>query len=1349
MTVLLVVSSVGVGVGSATVTSPGSTVAQTTTSTQETVNVSYTVQSSYTKVGKVVKLKTKTENGNNPTANWTVTAPNGTVVANATVTTVSWTPQQAGNYSVDFTVPDTNSTDYVEESPPVEVTKQQRYVKLQANTTSVTAPEAVQFTATDSNGAAVNGTLEFANQSVVINHTAVYTFETAGTYNVTLVPDDTATYNYTQDASNADYVKTVTVENGTSSGDSTTTVDLAVKTTDTNGNTQSTFQPDETIEFTVTAAGSGNTVANATVSVAGATLETDSSGVATTTIAETGEYTATVTKENTSSTEYAPANTNVTVAYDRTQLDLTGTDADGNTLTSANPGETISFTVTDANGNTVPNATVSVAGTTLQTGSDAKVSTSISETGEYTAVAAKETTDGVSYVNDTLNFTVARTVVDLSVTVDNGEGSNNGQYQVGNTVRFIVKGDGNPIENATVSVADKTLTTDSQGYATTTFDSAGTYEAVISKEDTQNVTYRNTTTNVSIYYKQDTLKVGVNGPNGNSPPYEPGEAFTFTVTSANNGGAIANATVAIAGKTLTTDANGEATTSIAEVGEYVANVTKEPTDGVKYENTSVNVTIRRHTTQLELLVKDSGGNTKHEFVPGADITFKAKNPGSGSIIENVTVSVAGKTLNTGADGAVTTSISEEGDYTAVASKQNMSGTYYVNDSENVTVARQVTDLAVKVTDAGQNTQTTFRPTQTIRFKVTDDDSGVGISNATVAIAGQRLTTDASGVATTSIDDTGEYTANVFKDETQTTAYTSTSANVTVVREERSLELSLADGTGDTQGPFAPGSTLTFTVTKKSSGNPVANATVAVAGETLETNASGTVARTFDDTGDYTAVATKENASGYTYANDTRNFTISKRMEDVVLSVNETNVRPNEPIKLGADDTDGHDANGIVNFANGTNFTAVNGTEVVTIGEPGVYNLTLVPYDTKTTNYTQGPNSNATVRVAYEHVNLSLSANRSSPVRPNRTVEYRVTDPNSAPIENATVVVANETYPTGADNAANVTFSEEGTYNVTAVKNTTNGYVYYNATTNVTVDRPGAPLNITANESEPRRGENVTFTVTSEGSPLADATVTLPNRTLTTDSDGTVVASFAEEGEVTATATKDGYESDSTSVTVGQDAVVNLTFDGVASVAENDTRTANLTLSYAYEGLAGYDVVVSLPDNETARFAANASYGPQFALGNATVAANNTTVEFDAVDLNGSVQAEASNVTLGTLGLVGVDNGTVNVTVSVQAMESDNETALDVRTRNATFTVRDIPTLVGNETPNDLDNDGTYEDINANGETDYADVIALFSERESDAVQNHTAAFDFTGSGDVGYNDIIELYEMSQAASTAS
>ena len=53
-----------------------------------------------------------------------------------------------------------------------------------------------------------------------------------------------------------------------------------------------------------------------------------------------------------------------------------------------------------------------------------------------------------------------------------------------------------------------------------------------------------------------------------------------------------------------------------------------------------------------------------------------------------------------------------------------------------------------------------------------------------------------------------------------------------------------------------------------------------------------------------------------------------------------------------------------------------------------------------------------------------------------------------------------------------------------------------------------------------------------------------------------------------------------------------------------------------------------------------------------------------------------------------------------------------------------PPVVGDDPPQDLNNDGLYEDVRGDGEFDIFDVQTLFNHLDSDAVQDHPEAFNF-------------------------
>ncbi|MFH5801984.1 family 16 glycoside hydrolase [Haladaptatus sp. CMAA 1911] len=68
-----------------------------------------------------------------------------------------------------------------------------------------------------------------------------------------------------------------------------------------------------------------------------------------------------------------------------------------------------------------------------------------------------------------------------------------------------------------------------------------------------------------------------------------------------------------------------------------------------------------------------------------------------------------------------------------------------------------------------------------------------------------------------------------------------------------------------------------------------------------------------------------------------------------------------------------------------------------------------------------------------------------------------------------------------------------------------------------------------------------------------------------------------------------------------------------------------------------------------------------------------------------------------------------------------------------------PVIVGDSRPTDPDGDGLYEDVDGDGEVTYNDVVALFDNFESSAVQNNPEAFDFNQNGQLDFDDIIELF----------
>lgn len=74
-------------------------------------------------------------------------------------------------------------------------------------------------------------------------------------------------------------------------------------------------------------------------------------------------------------------------------------------------------------------------------------------------------------------------------------------------------------------------------------------------------------------------------------------------------------------------------------------------------------------------------------------------------------------------------------------------------------------------------------------------------------------------------------------------------------------------------------------------------------------------------------------------------------------------------------------------------------------------------------------------------------------------------------------------------------------------------------------------------------------------------------------------------------------------------------------------------------------------------------------------------------------------------------------------------------RTQTITVSEVPL-----TPQDLDDDGLYEDVNSDGQVTISDVQALFTNRDDPAVQRNPDRFDFNGDGQFTIVDVQSLFQ---------
>jgi hypothetical protein len=565
-----------------------------------------------------------------------------------------------------------------------------------------------------------------------------------------------------------------------------------------------------------------------------------------------------------------------------------------------------------------------------------------------------------------------------------------------------------------------------------------------------------------------------------------------------------------------------------------------------------------------------------------------------------------------------------------------------------------------------------------------------------------------------------------------------------------------------------------TVTLKTNGsNPAADWTVLGPDGTALVEQKSTSSITFEANaaGSYDVSFTVPDGDNTTYNEVHPAFDISKQRDYVKLSSpSPSSAKPGEAVSFSATDSSGAPINGTLEFS--ARSVAINGTTEVTFQEAGEFEVTLNPTDTETTDY-YVDSSQATyernVSVSYDTVDLAVAAyddsnNSGTEFAPSETVQFKVTTAGGTPVADAEVAVDNQTLVTDGNGYTETTFDSEGAYEATAVKATGDGTKYTDATVALDIAYATENLSLSVMDSETNAqttfnaSEQIQFKVTGDsGNGVENVEVAVgAATTVTTDSNGQATASVNNVGSYTVTASKANtggttFASDSVGIDVlsdgsGSGAAETVTLEGISTVAEGASKSFDVVLSEAPNGINGYDVTVSVPGTTNATVT-DATYNENFGtIGNATVSGDGTSVNFKVTDIAGYVDngdLENEDILLGTVEVTGQAGGKATLSPTVNEVENGTEDPVGAVGQDTELEVIDVPTLVGTDQPADNDGDGVYEDLNGNGETDYSDAVTLYETFEEPDVQDNTGLFDLTGDGSVGFGDVIRVYEMTQ------
>ncbi|KTG18254.1 hypothetical protein [Haloferax profundi] len=330
--------------------------------------------------------------------------------------------------------------------------------------------------------------------------------------------------------------------------------------------------------------------------------------------------------------------------------------------------------------------------------------------------------------------------------------------------------------------------------------------------------------------------------------------------------------------------------------------------------------------------------------------------------------------------------------------------------------------------------------------------------------------------------------------------------------------------------------------------------------------------------------------------------------------------------------------------------------------------------------------------AVDTINTSTDSNVSAQLPDGHLLNVTVTNESGAPVTDANVLVLNNR--AGATVGGSGLTNSEGAYEYWA-----SGQPGIEVTGNVSV-KVTPPENSTAYETQTLRQQ---ATVTNE---------TTLEFTLT--------------------------ENDSSGAT--KSANMNASVRAVASPASaqvGETVTVDLVAENASEGVGAFESTLKLA-NESIGTIENVSIVGSPDTTDITRSANNTTVSIAAFGLN---RTQSDDMVLARVNVTLAADGSSDIVVadSVLGTPSADDYTIMSETGTTLTTTTVEPIGSSTEPPTDVDGDGTFEDINGDGNVTVSDVQAMFANRDSPVFEDNVDKFDFSGNGDVNIVDVQRLF----------
>ncbi|WP_200530596.1 hypothetical protein [Halorubrum sp. LN27] len=161
----------------------------------------------------------------------------------------------------------------------------------------------------------------------------------------------------------------------------------------------------------------------------------------------------------------------------------------------------------------------------------------------------------------------------------------------------------------------------------------------------------------------------------------------------------------------------------------------------------------------------------------------------------------------------------------------------------------------------------------------------------------------------------------------------------------------------------------------------------------------------------------------------------------------------------------------------------------------------------------------------------------------------------------------------------------------------------------------------------------------------------------------------------------------------------------AELSQSDTATVDVVLTSAPDGLAGYNLELTVDDPDVARIE-SASYPDRFDLTtDPEIGESGETVVLEAADMGSTVDAGATDVTLATVEVAGDAPGEAELTVDPQQVDDNEGERLRPASRAGTLTVTGSGAASGTESA-ESSSAGPVEELAGSGDGPSLGVVVL-------------------------------------------